>query len=54
MDYAQVVELAGLDEPMTDFQAIRQLEIQVRYEGYIERQQGGDRQTANAGEHGDP
>ena len=38
--YSQVVELAALDDPVTDLQAVRQLEIQVRYEGYIERQQG--------------
>jgi tRNA uridine 5-carboxymethylaminomethyl modification enzyme len=39
-DYPAVVDLAGLDDPLTDAQAVRQLEIQARYDGYIERQQG--------------
>ena len=39
-DYVSVAGLTGLASPLTDTQAIRQLEIQARYEGYIERQQG--------------
>ncbi len=40
VDYRVMVHLVGLDNPLTDDQTIRQLEIQARYEGYIERQQG--------------
>ena len=36
--YADLVELAGLKEPVDDEEVIRQLEIQARYDGYIERQ----------------
>ncbi len=39
-DYASVANLVDLPMPLTEAQAIRQLEIQARYEGYIERQQG--------------
>ncbi len=38
--YRAMADLVGLEEPLDDEQVIRQLEIQVRYEGYIERQQG--------------
>ena len=37
--YRDVVELAQIDSPLEDEQAIRQLEIQARYSGYIDRQQ---------------
>ncbi len=37
-DYRSLVDLAGLDAPLDDPQSIRQLEIQARYSGYIERQ----------------
>ena len=40
VDYRAMAGLVGLSDPLADDQAIRQLEIQVRYEGYIERQQG--------------
>ncbi len=36
--YIELAELAGLDQPLNDQQAVRQLEIQARYDGYIERQ----------------
>ena len=36
--YKEAVALAGLDAPLQDEQSIRQLEIQARYSGYIERQ----------------
>jgi tRNA uridine 5-carboxymethylaminomethyl modification enzyme len=39
-DYHQLAKLADLDSPLDDIQAIRQLEIQARYDGYIERQLG--------------
>ncbi len=38
IDYSGLVELAQLDSPLDDPQSIRQLEIQARYSGYIERQ----------------
>ncbi len=38
VDYQSLVELADLDSPLRDTQTIRQIEIQVRYSGYIERQ----------------
>ena len=38
IDYASLVELAELESPLEDQQSIRQLEIQARYSGYIERQ----------------
>ena len=38
VDYQSLVELADLDSPLQDKQTIRQIEIQVRYSGYIERQ----------------
>lgn len=38
IDYSGLVELAELDSPLDDPQSIRQLEIQARYSGYIERQ----------------
>ena len=38
--YRAMADLVGLEEPLDDEQVIRQLEIQARYEGYIERQQG--------------
>ncbi len=37
-DYHALVALAGLDSPLDDPDSIRQLEIQARYSGYIERQ----------------
>lgn len=37
-NYADLVKLAGLQLPVNDEQVIRQLEIQARYDGYIERQ----------------
>ncbi len=37
-DYDDVIALAGLDSPLDDPESIRQLEIQARYSGYIERQ----------------
>ena len=40
VDYRAMADLVGLEEPLDDGQVIRQLEIQARYEGYIERQQG--------------
>ncbi len=40
VDYRSVTGLVGLADTLSDDQAIRQLEIQARYEGYIERQQG--------------
>jgi len=36
--YADVIQLGELDFPLEDLQSIRQLEIQARYSGYIERQ----------------
>jgi len=36
--YLQLAQLADLDARLEDDQAIRQLEIQARYDGYIERQ----------------
>ena len=38
VDYQSLVELADLDSPLQDKQTIRQIEIQVRYSGYIARQ----------------
>ena len=38
--YRAMADLVGLEDPLDDEQVIRQLEIQARYEGYIERQQG--------------
>ena len=38
VSYQNLVELAQLDAPLQDQQSIRQLEIQARYSGYIERQ----------------
>ena len=37
-NYFDLVQLAELPEPIENEQAIRQLEIQARYDGYIERQ----------------
>ena len=37
-DYRGLVDLAELDSPLDDPESIRQLEIQARYSGYIERQ----------------
>jgi tRNA uridine 5-carboxymethylaminomethyl modification enzyme len=39
-NYQQLAELADLDSRLDDTQEIRQLEIQARYDGYIERQLG--------------
>ncbi len=36
--YYGLIELAGLDHPLEDGDCVRQLEIQARYDGYIERQ----------------
>jgi len=36
--YLKLVEMMALESPLIDSQAIRQLEIQARYDGYIERQ----------------
>ena len=36
--YHDLVRLAGLADPLEDLQAVRQLEIQARYSGYIDRQ----------------
>ena len=38
--YQKLVMMLDLPEPLTDSQEIRQLEIQARYDGYIERQLG--------------
>jgi tRNA uridine 5-carboxymethylaminomethyl modification enzyme len=38
IDYQDLVELGKLDSPLENPQSIRQLEIQARYSGYIERQ----------------
>ncbi|NKB75590.1 MAG: tRNA uridine-5-carboxymethylaminomethyl(34) synthesis enzyme MnmG [Gammaproteobacteria bacterium] len=38
VDYADLIRLSDLEEPLTSQQEIRQLEIQARYSGYIERQ----------------
>ena len=38
LTYGDIVRLAELESPLDDPQAIRQLEIQARYSGYIERQ----------------
>jgi tRNA uridine 5-carboxymethylaminomethyl modification enzyme len=38
VDYQDLVELGELDSPLENPQSIRQLEIQARYSGYIERQ----------------
>ncbi|MEM7193550.1 MAG: tRNA uridine-5-carboxymethylaminomethyl(34) synthesis enzyme MnmG [Pseudomonadota bacterium] len=38
ISYQDLVRLGPLDSALTDLQAIRQLEIQARYSGYIERQ----------------
>lgn len=38
VSYQSLVALAKLTDPLEDFQSIRQLEIQARYSGYIERQ----------------
>ncbi len=37
--YQQVVELAALADPIDNQQVVEQIEIQTRYQGYIERQQ---------------
>ncbi|MGI9319221.1 MAG: tRNA uridine-5-carboxymethylaminomethyl(34) synthesis enzyme MnmG [bacterium] len=37
-NYVDLARLANLSQPIDDQQVIRQLEIQARYEGYIERQ----------------
>jgi len=36
--YIELARLAGLEQPLNDQQAVRQLEIQARYDGYIKRQ----------------
>lgn len=36
--YTALAEMAALEDPLDDPEAIRQLEIQARYEGYIKRQ----------------
>lgn len=46
--YDAIVELAALTEPLTDRAAIRQLEIQARYRGYIERQVAEIARTASS------
>ncbi|MXZ80905.1 MAG: tRNA uridine-5-carboxymethylaminomethyl(34) synthesis enzyme MnmG [Gammaproteobacteria bacterium] len=38
VEYRKLVKLAGLESPLEDSQIMRQLEIQARYDGYIERQ----------------
>ena len=38
VSYASLMTLPGAGEPITDAQAIEQLEIQARYQGYIDRQ----------------
>ena len=38
LGYLDIARLAGLDDPLDDYQSVRQLEIQARYSGYIERQ----------------
>ena len=38
VEYLKLVKLAGLESPLDDSQIMRQLEIQARYDGYIERQ----------------
>ncbi len=38
VDYQSLVDLADLESPLQDSQSIRQIEIQVRYSGYIDRQ----------------
>ena len=38
VSYQSLVKLGGLQSPLTNMQSIRQLEIQARYSGYIERQ----------------
>ena len=38
ISYQDVVALGGLEHPLVEMQSIRQLEIQARYSGYIERQ----------------
>ena len=38
VSYRSLVDLASLEAPLEDEQTIRQLEIQARYSGYIERQ----------------
>ena len=38
VSYHDLIRLAGLDNPLVDQQAVRQLEIQARYSGYIDRQ----------------
>ncbi len=40
VDYRAVTGLAGLADTLADPEAVRQLEVQARYDGYIERQQG--------------
>ncbi|WP_199636358.1 tRNA uridine-5-carboxymethylaminomethyl(34) synthesis enzyme MnmG [Serratia sp. PAMC26656] len=39
MDYAQLTTVAAFAPPLADTQAAEQVEIQVKYEGYIARQQ---------------
>ncbi len=39
-NYRSLIGLAGLDDPIEDVEVVRQLEIQARYGGYIERQLG--------------
>ncbi|KFB88364.1 tRNA uridine 5-carboxymethylaminomethyl modification protein [Serratia grimesii] len=39
MDYTQLTSVAAFSPPLADVQAAEQVEIQVKYEGYIARQQ---------------
>ena len=39
VDYARLIEVVGRDPTLLDATVIRQLEIQARYNGYIERQE---------------
>ncbi|HEJ9096094.1 TPA: tRNA uridine-5-carboxymethylaminomethyl(34) synthesis enzyme MnmG [Serratia odorifera] len=48
MDYAQLTAVDAFAPPLTDTQAAEQVEIQVKYEGYIARQQDEiDKQQRN-------
>jgi len=37
-NYRELIDIAGLETPLEDFDIEKQLEIQARYDGYIERQ----------------
>ncbi len=48
MTYEQLVQLSPFAPGLQDQQAAEQVEIQVKYEGYIARQQGRNRKSSSA------